>query len=376
MKKILAGAFCAVSIIPCMAFAADIRGGEQVSVAGDEHVANDLYLGGSTVTSAATVTGDEIVVGGTVVVHGVVSQDLSVAGGTLTLLADVGDDLRAVGGNIIVSGKVGADAMLIGGEVQLSGASIGGDVYFAGGTLTINEPVNGNIHVRSGQLTINAPVKGNVYFTGDKLTLGSKGVVEGALTYSAHQEVSMAEGAKVVGKTSFEPQKKPESDHARAFFAIVLAAIFGKFLIILASALVLGLIFEKYAHTLVATATSSALHELARGFVLVVMIPLTSVILLSTVVGIPFGMLGLLMFAGLLILSAITVPILVGAYLYKYFTKGSEYIVSWKTILLGTVAYLALTFIPFLGWLIQTVLFLITLGTIAHIKWGVVKNWR
>jgi hypothetical protein len=89
----------------------------------------------------------------------------------------------------------------------------------------------------------------------------------------------------------------------------------------------------------------------------------------------PFGILGLLGFIALLLFSWLITPIIIGSAIQHYFSK-SGWQVSWKTILLGTFVSAVVAIIPFIGWLLQTLIMLIALGVVVSVKWGVVKEWR
>jgi len=106
------------------------------------------------------------------------------------------------------------------------------------------------------------------------------------------------------------------------------------------------------------------------------MLPIASVILLTTVVGVPFGILGLLSFAALFVYSWIVTPIVVGSFVHKWVMKTPMYSVTWVTILIGVVVYVILGLIPFLGWIVRFVAALMTIGAVVRIKWDIIKEWR
>jgi hypothetical protein len=114
---------------------------------------------------------------------------------------------------------------------------------------------------------------------------------------------------------------------------------------------------------------------MGRGLVAIVALPVISFIFLITVIGIPLGILGLVGFAGLMILGWILTPIVMGCAVYGYFSK-QPYEVSWKTITLGVVIYTILGIIPFLGWIVQLLATLMTVGAIIVMKVDMMQEWR
>lgn len=371
-----AAVLAALVLVPATSFAAELRGGNQTVVGSNEVITNDLYIAGGSVTSSGVIQGDLTAAGGTVLVTGPVSQDITVAGGTLTILGTVGGSIRATGGNITVSSSVKNDVVAAGGLVQIAGGQVGRDVVVAGGTVRIDSPVTGNVRFIGAELFINAPVSGNVEADAQKVTLGSAAVISGTLTYKASQEVVMEKGAQVKGAVTYTPKGVVRADFKKGMAAFFAFWVIAKFLMLLAGALVIGLCLRRFSTEAVADAFSHSYSEIGRGLVVLIVLPVASVLLLVTVIGVPFGVLGLISLAALIIVSSLFTPILIGSALYKWAMKGTDYEISWKTIVLGVVAYFVFGFIPVLGWIADFVFWLIALGAIVHIKWGELQEWR
>src|SRR3989338_2332562 len=381
MNKSLAvsGASLLVSalIIPVVVFAAELRMGESPSFSSSETIQKDLYLAGGNVTSSGKVNGDLAVGGGNILINGAVSQDLFVGGGSITIVADVGDDVRIGGGNIIINGKVGNDLVVGGGQTSVTGAGVGGDVLWAGGMLRVDAPVGGSMQLAGGEVVINSRVRGNVEFKGQKLTLGKDAIIDGNLTYSAQKEATVEAGAVVRGQTTFEPLKAPRAPiSGKGIIAFLSLVFLGKFLALLVFALALGLFFNRYSAVLVGPSVAQPLLETGRGLIVLIVLPVVSVMLLVTLIGVPLGLLGLLAFASLLLIASPLAAIIVGSVLHKWMFKPAEYQVAWQTILLGVAAYTLLGFVPVLGGIAKFVLVLLAIGSIMKIKWDMAKEWR
>ena len=366
----------ALLFIPLIIFAAEFRTGDQPSLSAGETLANDLYMVGGNVTASGSVRGDLIAAGGSLIVSGPVSADLIAAGGNVTILGDVGDDVRALGGNVVVQGKVTDDVIIGAGQVNLGGSGIGGDVAIGGGMVRIDTPVKGSVRIGGGEVYINAAIGGDVNVEADKVTLGPKTVIGGDFTYSAAKTATLEEGAIVRGETTFT-ERKSVGGISKAGVAGLLSLWFiSKFFMTLAGALGVVLIFRRYAETLVKTAAAKPLLETGRGLIFFVVTPVTSIILLVTLIGVPLGLLGLIAFAGALVFVSITAPIVVGSVVHRFLFKPVDYQISWKTVLLGVILYSLFALIPFIGWIIKFGVVLLTLGATVNVKWGLLKEWR
>ena len=366
-------------VFPVLAFGADFRTGQQPSIGASEKISENIYIAGGTVLSAGSIEKDLMVAGGTAVLSGPVLGDLFVAGGNVTVLNQIGGDLRAVGGNVVMTGDVLGDVVVAGGQIMLSGKVIGGDVAVAGGTVRLDSEVKGDMKIAGGEIYLNAPIAGNVNIKAEKVTLGPKADIKGNLKYQAVKPVTIEEGGKVQGETVFTEIKglnRNDKDAKKLMLGFLTFIFVAKFLMLLTGALVIGLVFRKYSKELVEKGAHNPLKELGRGVVTMIVLPILSIILMATIIGVPLGMLGLLSFVMLMVYACIVTPVFLGSVVHKWISRKQDYTVNWKTILLGVVVYCLLGLIPFLGWIAICASTAITLGAALSIKWQVAREWR
>lgn len=373
-KAFLVGCGAAVLILPLFASAASFHANEQVNLSAEETIADDVYATGGTITSDSRIVGDLYAGGGTVLVGGAVGADAVITGGTVTISGDVGDDLRIAGGTITVQGAVQGDVIIGGGQVQLSGSRIGGDLWIGAGSVRIEAPVGKNVKVGGGEVYINAAIAGSVEVDADKLTLGPKARIAGNLNYTSLREVVIEEGAVVSGTTNYQP--RDEHGVPAGFLLAVFSAAAIAFILMLAlGAFVFALFFKRYAQEVVENSFAAPFLELGRGLLVFIAMPIISVLLLISIIGLPLGLLGLMLYVALLIFSWLIAPVLIGSLVYHWIYKG-EYVVSWKTILLGLAVFFLLGIVPVLGGLAQLGFMILSLGSIARLKWHIAKSWR
>ncbi len=377
MKKIIvSGLVLVILMIPAMTFSADFRLGEQPSSGSSEKITEDLYLTGGNVTSAGDASGDVVAVGGSILISGEVLGDVIAGGGNIIILSNVGDDVRAGGGTVVIQGKIAGDLIVGGGQITVGGPGIAGDAVLGGGNIRIDSPVGGELRIGGGNVYINAPIGGDVKIDADQVTLGKSAVIEGNITYKAKKEMVLEEGAVVKGRIDFEARKGAGKNlSSLAFGAIFSALILWKFFALLLGALLFGLVFRRYSMEIINTALQRPFFELGLGVIVFVAMPVISILLLVSVVGIPVGIIGLLGFVILSLFSWMMAPVIVGSIAYRYFSKkGLE--VSWKTILLGVFLYSLLGLLPFIGCLAQILLMLLSLGCVFALKRRIAGEWR
>jgi len=340
-----------------------------------ERIQDDLYVAGGSISHTGTITGDLFATGGTILINGPIGEDLFAGGGTVTVIGNVGGDVRVAGGTLVLQGGIRGDALIGGGQITITGPQVSGDVLVGGGTIHIESPVQGDIRAGGGDVYINSFVGGNVEVNAERLHLGPKALINGTLSYTSPKEVVMDSGAQVKGAVSYEPREKVGSGK-EAIATLASFWVFVKTLTLLLLSLLIGLFFKRYSVKAVESFTASPLLEFGRGLIVFIVLPVLSVILMFTLVGAPIGILGFVSIIALTIASFGFAPVILGSLLHKWAMKGSQYIVSWKTIVLGVLAYTVLCFIPLVGWLITAFLMFASVGVIINLKMKIAKEWR
>ena len=362
-------------VLPTVSLALDFRTGDNPAVGKSEVITDDLYIIGGSVTSAGEIAGDLLGGGGNIVVSGDVGGDIMLGGGNVTILSNTDDDVRVGGGTIVLLGGIGGDLVIAGGQVNVGGSGVSGDAVIAGGNIRIDAPIAGDVVVEGGNVYINSAIGGNVKIKADKVTLGGSAVISGNLTYKAKKELEKEAGADVEGIFDYEIKPAKKEISKGVLTAMLSAFVLWKFFALLASALLIGMIFRRYSNEVVKIATTRPILEVGRGLLLLAAMPVISILLFMTLVGVPFGVLGLLGFVMVLIFTWIVTPIIVGSVVYGYFSK-EELEVSWKSTVIGVLVCTILGFIPFVGWLALKLLMLLTLGSMVALKLTIMKDWR
>jgi len=378
-KKISAFLLVLVGVIaiPFLVQAADFKAGKQPAFSSDEKSGGNLYIAGGSVTSTGSVLGDLLAAGGSVLVNGPVAGDLMLVGGSITSSGDVAGDLRIGGGNIVVQGNVKGDVVVGGGQINIVSKTIGGDVAIGGGTVRIESAVEGDLKIGGEEVYVNSSITGNVDIKADRITLGPKANIAGDLSYKSSRVIVLEEGAVVVGETKFTQayQGGASSMGFKGELAAIFTALFIlKLLMFLLAALLFGLVFKRYSNEMVKVALNKPLKEFVRGLVTIIVLPVLSVILCVSLIGLPLGILGFTFFVALVIFMAIITPIFLGALVDKYILKKNRD-VSWQSIVLGMVASFILSIIPIVGGLALMVAMFVSLGAALNIKVRMMREW-
>ncbi|MEX5299350.1 polymer-forming cytoskeletal protein [Kocuria sp. CPCC 205292] len=217
-------------LLAAPAGAAEIRGEENVVVAADEVVDDDLYVTGGDVVVDGTVRGDLLVAGGTVTVNGTVEGDLMAAAQTVVIEGTVGDDAR-VASQVLLLGeqaRVADDLVTAGFSLETRpGAEIGGDVLLGAYQALLAGSVDGDVTAGAAALALAGAIGGDVQAdvgaadeagaawaptTGvavprvdPGLTLTDAARLGGDLSYRSGTEAVIAPGAEIAGDVVYDP---------------------------------------------------------------------------------------------------------------------------------------------------------------------------
>ena len=371
LRNTLCASLLLAVLFPVGAFAATIKGGETYSLKQSEVIKDNFYVGAGEVSIAGDVDGDLIAGGGSVTVSGSTSGDVLVGGGDVAILDDVRGDLRVAGGNVLVTSNVAGDLVVLGGNVRiLSGSTIGKDLVVLGGRLLLNGNVKGDVTVGVGEVEIDSRIDGDVYIkNSDKITIGASSVILGNLTYSGKDAsiLNIRDEASVMGKTVFKESKIFQRKEAKNILLAFLGLfVFLKLLALLVVVILSVVLFKRFSSNVVETVVQSPGKELIRGFAVLIVIPALIILSFFTMIGFLVGIITLLAYITLIILSSIYSGVVLGVWAHKIITKGDDIMVDWKTALFGTIALSLIVMLPIIGWIIGALFFLVTLGSISN----------
>ena len=384
MKKIILFSsfivfFLAVSISPV--FAKGYVAANNYTLAGNEVSEKNLYAAGNTINIFGKVNGDLVAAAGNIFISGEVLKDVAACGGTIDFRGKTGEDVRITGGNLIINGKIGGEVIAIGGNISfLSNSDIKGDVFVAGGNIIIDGTIGGSLTVSGGVVQINGKVQGDITVKKtEDLTIGEKTVIGGKLDYSSPKEIIVPSGAKINGGVNFkkiEPKilsEKGGKENAKGK-KIGIAGVFGffgvwwfiKLLMVFITAFVLYFVLSKKIQKIVSQSISKFWVEAFRGFVIMVVLPVAIIISFVSVIGVILGFAGLCFYAFFTLLASAFSAIVAGSLISKYIFKTSTYETNWKTITIGVLIIQIVRIIPFVGWLVSLVFFLVAFGVLVN----------
>lgn len=313
-----------------------------------------LFLVGGDLSLREAGAGLAVVAGGAVAVAESRFRELVVAGGDVRLeSAAVADDLVAAGGKITLSRAtvIGDSLVAGGGQITFEGRA-GGNARFAAGEVTLAGTVDGNVDVRAGTLRV-----------------GPTAVIDGNLTHSTNR-IEISPQARIRGQVVALPGPDPRDWEGFGWLGTFTLILFA-----LGSCLVpplLALLFPGVTDRAHGRLRDRFWESLGKGFLVFLLVPVALALLLVSLLGTPVA-LAALPFAGALGLLAWTVEARAVGHQVRLWTRRGAADVAPLTArprfgwtLLGSFVILLVLWVPFLGFLFCSVLFLSALGALVE----------
>ncbi len=373
--------FACLMLIFCMMFpvstmaAVDFRSGEEIDLS-TQVFSDDVMVAGAMLSGTPEVKGDSFIVGSTIDLKGKYGDDLNVAGSQVEVSGEIADDLRMAGGNVSVDARIGGNVFIAGGQVDINEYSvIAGDVYVAGGMVTIGGEIKGKLHVSGGKVILNGIVDGNTVIDAEDFAMGEDAKVLGDLKYIAKERLADNGEENVSGKvdfTKFEDMTVPAVDIGKAAWIGQISGWLIGVVMMFVVGLLFVLLFKKFSDSISQNYVKKMGWSLLIGLLMWIVIPVLSIIVMITVVGIPLGIMMLLAYGIVWYLAKVMAGLAVGSLiLSRKSDKAGSMILS---LAIGLLITELISVIPFVGWLFDLVLMLAGMGAIGMLFGKKVEN--
>jgi len=330
--------------------------------------ASDRFVAGAGVTERTPVDGDLFAAGGSIDVQAPVAGDAVVAGGTVNLDAHVGQSVYAAGGRLSLSGQVARNARLAGGEVQLEPTGhIGGNLTVTAGRIELRGTTDGSLGAAGSSVLIDGRIGGDAEVAAGSIELGPHARIDGSLRYRSSGPLQRDPAAQVSGSVEPLGPQLPKDAARRSthWIGIVFATLWTIGLTLLAA----------IAVAMLPRASASVSGSLRRrpgsalllGFAVLICTPIVVVMSFITVIGIPLGLLLLLVYLMLLPLAWVASAIGIGDWFVSQLSSDPARVVTRRVVAaaLSVVLLAFLSRVPWIGGWIAFVALMAGIGALA-----------
>lgn len=306
----------------------------------DGSVDGDVFLFANEVTVNATISGDLIVFAGQADIQGSVADDLRVVAGQLNLNAAIGDDVSLAAGQI----EIGSNSKIINSFIAAAGrvrfdGQVNQDVLIYAGSVDIfpHAIINGNLNLELGRPPVISP----------------QAQINGQIEETLKPE--LAQNARL----------KKFISHLKPTFKTITGLILLEKLASLTIEILIGWLLILLLPQLIKQLVSLGLKQpgaaIGWGLLFLTVVPLLACLFIITLIGIPLGVVTILIYAVSLLLAKLLVSLSLGSRLLKDVKFKKPYL----SLTLGLVIMVILQLIPVFGWLTYFILILFGLGVLT-----------
>lgn len=344
----------------------DISAGDQTSLASDKTTNGSYYAAGNTLNISGSVKGDVFCAGQNVTISGPVEGDVICAAQSITISGPVKGNVRLAAQTVNLNGTIGRNATVLSQMLTTSKDSIiSGELMAQSATIILNGTVTGETYGNSGNLTVNGDVGGKVSYEAQTVVINSAAKLGGGLEYTSSQKADINAGAQITGSTKQNIPKVPENKRQDALTAFLTGFLFNG-----GAALVIGALLLWLVPRFVAGASTHASRPgftLLLGFAALVLTPIAAVMVMFTIIGVPAGILGLVLWGVALFLSRIITALALGTVLYRLLGKGKGTFRPYAAGALGILAAYLIFALPFVGGFASFLAVLFGLGVVVQV---------
>lgn len=307
-----------------------------------------VFFAGSNVTSSSTINGIGFIAGQTLDISGVANYGFF-AGNVVNIQGTINNDLFVTGNTISIkdNAKVGRDTYLFASNVSL-----------------VNTIISRNLYISSVDVNIsNTTILGNVNVNASNIVFGDNVNISGTLKYN--DDASITNINKVnAGATLVSVTEKDDIEDVWGNKIV-------NFVISLIGMILIGIIlygiwsnlFKKCSNTMKNYTFGKCLSDIVIGFLILIAVPVISIMLMITIIGIPISIITLISYIISIYLTTIFVGYLLGNFIITKIFKHKEN--GYLAIVLGVFVIKLIELVPFIGGIVCFIVICLGLSLIV-----------
>ena len=337
----------------------------------------DYFVCGSSIEISGTVNGDVYAFGEQIIVDGTVNGDVLVCGGSIDISGKVLGNMRALVGQVLINGHIGSNVTVVAGNLQLlSSAQIGGSLVCIAGNSELAGHIGSGATLVASNLRVSAFIEQGLKSYVGQMRITSRAHIGQNVDYRSNTAAWVDSGAFIGGQLIQHPSFVHELIKGtwvqKLLIGSKVLALLMNFVYSLCVGIVLIKFFPKNLSDALFVLGEKPWKSFGSGVVLLILLPLASLILLMTILGIPFA----LTLIALNLIGLYTAKIysicFASNWIFGSFLKRSHI----PNFCCGLILYFILTLIPIFGTLlaITSMLFGLGAGILAQGKRGLLNE--
>ena len=272
------------------------EGGVDIVVIEKDQVINaDYFSYGRSIEISGTVNGDVYLLGGQVLIDGQVNGSVFVAAGSVEITGRVAHDLHLIGGQSKIEGEVGRNILAMAAAIEIAKeAHIGNNSILLSGNVDLDGDIKNNARIYASNLRISERVEGDVTAYVGQMRIAQSAYVGGKVEYWSNKSALIDPQATILNGAHHHPPFFHSFFEGKIFQGIKLGSKLATRVMNFLYTFIIGLILIRYFHHRIArtitTLNKKPFRSILAGVIMLFLLPLLSLILLVTILGVPFAL--------------------------------------------------------------------------------------
>lgn len=326
---------------------------------------NDFYAtSDDNVKLQDTVNGDSAIAGNIIDMAGNIDGIGFIAGQTINIKGNLEYGFIA-GQNITINGNITKNIYAAGQTITFTkNASIGRDIFLAADTITLNGNLERNINISAAKVIIEngTTINGNINIDTSEIIIKDNVKIEGTLKYNNTAKETISKNAQIAKTQTYKT-----TDNNQINKTEILQSILNMVVVFLCITILIPQTIDK-TEKIYNNKNTKYIKNIGIGFLLLICIPLISILLLVSNIGIYLG----LIIAGLYLIALYISFIISGFILGNLLLKKLMNLNTNKYLsgIIGIILLKLLMLIPVFGTILGLIALTLGLSTI----WNLVQK--
>lgn len=326
---------------------------------------NDFYAtSNDNVKLQDTVNGDSAIAGNIIDMAGNIDGIGFIAGQTINIKGKLEYGFIA-GQNITINGNITKNIYAAGQTITFTkNASIGRDIFLAADTITLNGNLERNINISAAKVIIEngTTINGNINIDTSEIIIKDNVKIEGTLKYNNTAKETISKNAQIAKTQTYK-----KADNNQINKTEILQSILNMVVVFLCITILIPQTIDK-TEKIYNNKNTKYIKNIGIGFLLLICIPLISILLLVSNIGIYLG----LIIAGLYLIALYISFIISGFILGNLLLKKLMNLNTNKYLsgIIGIILLKLLMLIPVFGTILGLIALTLGLSTI----WNLVQK--
>jgi len=356
-------------------FTTKINASKLVLLEQNQVINKTYFASGDVLDVRGTINGDAFLAGSNITFSGNVNGNLFVAGNTINLTGKVNGMIFSAG-NVLTINSEGVNSLFAAGNLITVNSKISKNSYVAGSSVTItnNSEIGQDLFIGASVVNLDANVKRDLSLDSSSTFFGQNAKIGNDLEVASSMQTNANLQSITGGKITITQSQ--ENNSSKEYIASFKAKIFEKLTIGLFSVLIIGLLLIKFFNkSLIKINKDSEKNfgkNLLKGLLFSIGVPFLAIILLITIIGIKLSFLTIGIYSIVMFLSSVVGSIFIGdVFLKKLMRQKTPSL--YLALLVGSLIFIILTIIPFVGWIFGAIIILVSLGSLINFKSEIIK---